>query len=82
MRQEKKIDKIEIVGDYKHIQIRQKTIVYDDQDKVIASGNERFVIEPGDWDKAEEFGFMVIAQTFWTDDLLKTYQAKLNQNVQ
>lgn len=81
MRVETKKDKIEIVGNYKHIQVREKNIVYDDDDKVIASSNKRFVLNPGDWAGAETHGLTALAQTVWDEDIISAYQAKLSGQV-
>jgi hypothetical protein len=42
---ESNIDKIEIVGDYKHIQVRKRTDIIEN-DEVISSSFERYMVMP------------------------------------
>jgi len=45
-------DKIEIVGQYKHIQVRKATVIKKD-DKELTRSFERFVLDPGTLDASD-----------------------------
>ena len=47
-------DKIEIVGQYKHVQVRKATVVKKDGTELAKSFN-RFVLEPGTLDESDNF---------------------------
>ena len=47
-------DKIEVVGKYKHVQVRKATVIKRD-DTEITRSFERFVLEPGTLDASDNF---------------------------
>ena len=69
---EKVQDKIEIVSEHKHIQIRYANQILEDG-IVISSVFERFVISCGEWDKAEEHNVKSIAEIIWTDEIINNF---------
>ena len=71
-------DKIEIVSEFKHIQIRYANQIVEDG-TVISSAFERTVVSCGDWDKADEHNVGSIAYAVWTTDLIAAYEAQIAQ---
>ena len=74
-------DKIEIVGDYKTIQVRTATVIKED-DKEISKSFHRHVLTPGTdlSDQSEEV--QGIAAVVWNEDLIASYNELLeNQNL-
>ena len=47
-------DKIEVVGPYKHVQVRKATVIKKDGTELTRSF-ERFVLDPGTLDESENF---------------------------
>ena len=69
-------DKIEIVGDYKHIQIRQATII--ERDGVeISKGYHRRVVGPLDDVSHETAEIQALAALVHTDEVKAAYQAHI-----
>ena len=73
-------DKIEIVGEYKTIQIRYSDQIIED-DKVISSSYHRESITPDDEAKAIEHNVKAIADIYWTDEIKAAYQASLENPI-
>lgn len=75
------IDRVEIVGQHRHIQIRRRRVLTDDQGLVVGRpvGPEfdRLVLAPGDWDGAEAAEVTEYAKAAWTDEIIASYQAAL-----
>ena len=69
-------DKIEIVGDYKHLQIRTKIAVVEDGVEISASYH-RHVVAPGDDVSAESAEVQAIAAAVHTAEIVAAYQAHL-----
>ena len=69
-------DKIEIVGDYKHIQIRQSTIIERDGVEISRSFSRR-VVSPLDDVSAETAEVQAIAALVHTAEIKAAYQANL-----
>ena len=79
-------DKIEIVGDYKHIQIRTATIIKEDGTELSRSFHRK-VLTPGNLDgsdnlvdtdtSSESAEVKGIASTVWTTDVKNSWKAKL-----
>jgi hypothetical protein len=67
-------DKIEIVGDYKHIQVRTATQIVEDG-TVISSSFHRHVLAPGDDVSSQSSEVRAIANAVWTDEIIAAYQA-------
>ena len=79
-------DKIEVVGEYKYIQVRTATIVKED-DKELSRSYHRKVLNPGKLDSsdnwvdtdvsAESDQVKGIASTVWTQSVKDAFKAKL-----
>ena len=69
-------DQIEIVGEYKIIQIRYSDQIIEDG-KVISSSYHRESITPDNEAKAIEHDVKAIADIYWTDEIKAAYQASL-----
>jgi hypothetical protein len=69
-------DKIEIVGDYKHIQIRQSTIIERDGVEISRSYHRR-VVGPLDDVSAETAEVQALAELVHTDAVKAAYAAHL-----
>ena len=69
-------DKIEIVGDYKHLQIRQATIIERDGVEISRSFSRR-VVSPLDDVSAETAEVQAIAALVHTAEIKAAYQANL-----
>jgi hypothetical protein len=69
-------DKIEIVGDYKHLQIRTATII--ERDGVeISKGYHRRVVGPLDDVSGETAEIQALAALVHTDEVKAAYQAHI-----
>jgi len=71
-----KVDKIEIVGDYKHVQVRTATRVLEDG-VVLSSSFHRHVIAPGDSTASETAEVQAICTAMHTAEVVAAYQAHL-----
>ena len=67
-------DKIEIVGDYKHIQVRTATVIERDGVEISRSFS-RHVVAPGDDVSGESAEVQAIAAAVHTDEVIAAYQA-------
>tara|TARA_R110000824_G_scaffold230951_3_gene418690 strand:- start:4 stop:264 length:261 start_codon:yes stop_codon:yes gene_type:complete len=67
-------DKIEIVGEFKHIQVRTKTAVLEDGVE-ISSGFHRHVVSAGDDYSAESTEVQAICAAVHTDAVVAAYAA-------
>ena len=70
-------DKIEIVGDYKHIQVRTATVIERDGAEISRSFH-RHVISPLDDVSSESAEVQAIAAAVHTDEIRAAYQAHLD----
>lgn len=70
-------DKIEIVGDYKHIQVRTATVIERDGVEISRSFH-RHVISPIDDVSSESAEVQAIAAAVHTDEVKAAYQAHLD----
>ena len=73
-------DKIEVVGQYKTVQVRKKNVVKKDGVE-IASSFERYILQPDSDISGEPAEVTTICNAVWTDaikDAWKTYQASLS----
>ena len=66
-------DKIEIVGDYKHLNIRTATILSEDGTELSRSFHRR-VLHPDDDVSGESAEIRGIAAAVWTDDVKSAWQ--------
>ena len=86
-------DKIEIVGDYKHVQIRKATVIKKDGVELTRTFM-RFVLDPGTLDESDNFidnpltkeidgvtdltdEVKAICNAVWTTDIKAAWKAKL-----
>lgn len=70
---EKIVDKIEIIGEFAYIQVREATRVLDDGDEVTRT-YYRYVLVPGDDLSNEDPKVVAICNAIWDDELLVRYQ--------
>ena len=79
-------DKIEIIGQYKHVQVRKATVIKKD-DVELTRSFHRYVLDPGTLDasdnlvntdiSAEPAEVQAICNAVWTDDIKASWKAKL-----
>ena len=69
-------DKIEIVGDYKTVQVRTKTAVLEDGVE-LSSGFHRHVVSAGDDYSAESAEVQAICAAVHSDSVVSAYAAHL-----
>ena len=71
------VDKIEVVGPFKHVQVREdKRIVDDATDEVKVLGNwHRYVLSPGDDLSGQPADVVAVANAVWTDEVKAAYAA-------
>jgi hypothetical protein len=67
-------DKIEIVGDYKHIQVRTATVIERDGVEISRSFS-RHVVSPGDDVSGESAEVQAIVAAVHTAEVIAAYQA-------
>ena len=72
----KTIDKIEVIGDYKHIQVRERTDIVEDGN-VVSSSYHRWIIIPGQDYSNESADVQAMCQQFHTQDIIDAYNAHL-----
>jgi len=70
-------DKIEVVGEFKKIQVRQDNLIVDDAtDDVRSQGNfHRYVLTPGADLSGQPNDVAAIANAAWTDEIKAAYAA-------
>jgi len=68
------VDKIEIVGDYKMVQVRTATRIVEDGN-VISSSYHRHVVTPGDDYSAEDSEVKAVCAAVHTPEIVAAYQA-------
>jgi len=81
-----KYDKVEVVGDYKSVQVRKAHVINKDG-KELTRSYERYVIQPGDLDgnnelvdtdlSGEPTEVSAICNAVWTTDVKAAWKAKL-----
>ena len=69
-------DQIEIVSEFKHIQIRYSDQIIE-EGKVISSSYHRDMVSCGEDAKAIEHNVKAIADIYWTDEVKAAYKASL-----
>ena len=71
------VDKIEVVGDFKHVQVRQDNLIVDDAtDDVRSRGNyRRYVLAPGEDLSGQPADVAAIANAVWTPEIIAAYAA-------
>ena len=65
-------DKIEVVGEFKHIQVRTATIIKEDN-KEISRSYHRHVLSPNDDSTNESADVKAMVAQFHTDEVKKAY---------
>ena len=73
-------DKIEVVGQYKAVQIRKATVIKKD-DKELTRSFERYVLHPDSDISKEPAEVSAVCNAVWTNEVKeawKTYQASLS----
>jgi len=76
-----KTDKIEIVGDFKHIQVREATVIEEDGVELTRSFH-RYVLSPGDSLVSQSADIQSIANAVWTEEVINAYSASQAQSIQ
>ena len=74
-----KIDKIEIVGDYKSLQVRTATIISEDGVELSRSFH-REALNPDADVSGKDQQIIDLANLLWTDELKKEYADSLENN--
>ena len=67
-------DKIEVTGDFSHVQVRTATVIKRDGEEISRSFH-RYVIQPGDDYSAEEAKVQAICTAVHTQDVIDAYKA-------
>jgi hypothetical protein len=75
---QKVLDKVEIVGKFKTLQLRFSNQIVEDGN-VISQSYWRTVVNCGDFDAADEHNVRAIADAIWTADLIAEYEASIAQ---
>jgi len=74
-------DKVEIVGDFSHVQVRVATVIKRDGEEISRSFH-RHVVAPGDDYSAEDAKVQAICAAVHTQDVIDAYAAHMEaQNV-
>jgi len=71
-----KIDKIEIVGDYKILQVRTATIVSEDGNELSRSFHREALV-PGTDVSGKDQEVIDLANLLWTQEIIDAYNASL-----
>ncbi len=71
-----KIDKIEIVGDYKILQVRTATIISED-DNELSRSFHREALVPGTDVSGKDKEIIDLANLLWTQEIIDAYNASL-----
>lgn len=72
-------DKIEIVGQYSHIQVREATQILEDGN-VISQSYHRYVVAPGETSSDPKVAAIIAA--VHTQDVISAYQAHLASQIE
>jgi len=72
-------DKIEVVSEFKHVQVRTKTAVMEDGVE-LSSSFHRHVVTAGDDYSAESAEVQAICAAVHTDEIVAQYQAHLEES--
>ena len=72
-------DKIEVVGDFKHIQVRTATVIKEDG-KEISRSFHRHVVGPNDDSTNESADVKAMVAQFHTDKIKKAYAEHLKSS--
>ena len=69
-------DKVEIVGDFSHVQVRTATVIKRDGEEISRSFH-RHVLAPGDDYSAEDAKVQAVCAAVHTDDVVARYKAHM-----
>ena len=72
-------DKIEVVGDFKHIQVRTATVIKEDGVELSRSFH-RHIVGPNDDSTNESVDVKAMVAQFHTDEIKKAYADHLKNN--
>ena len=72
------VDKIEVVGDYSHVQVRTATVIKRDGVEISRSFH-RHVVAPGDDYSSEDSKVQGICAAVHTDEVVSAYQTFLTE---
>ena len=76
-----KVEKIEVVGQYKAVQVATDTIIKED-DKEISRSRHRHVIHPDMDISGEDAEVQAVANAVWTDEIKSAWaDYKVEQNI-
>jgi len=70
------VDKVEIVGDFSHVQVRVATVIKRDG-KEISRSFHRHVVAPGDDYSAEDDKVKAVCAAVHTPEVIEAYKAHL-----
>jgi heterodisulfide reductase subunit C len=74
-----KVDKIEVVGEFKAVQVRTATVVSEDGTELSRSFS-RHVIQAGDDYSSEDAEVQAVCAAVHTDEVIAAYEAHLATN--
>ena len=66
-------DKIEIVGEYKHVQVRKATVIKKDGNEISRTFN-RYVLRPNEDISKEPAEVKAVCDAVWTDEVKKSWK--------
>ena len=72
-------DKIEVVGIYKHVQVRKATVIKKD-DKELTRTFERYVLNSDSDISNEPAEVSAVCNAVWTDEIKDAWKKKLEEN--
>ena len=75
----KTIDKIEVVGEFKHIQVRERTDIVENSN-VISSTYRRWVIAPNQDHSQESADVQAMCKQFHTQEIIDSYNTMLAES--
>ena len=75
-----KVDKIEVVGDYKQIQVREATVIEEDGVELTRSFH-RYVLSPGSDLTDQPPEVAAIANAVWTQEIIDAYNAQQQESI-
>ena len=68
-------DKIEVVGQYKHVQVRKATVIKKDGNEISRTFN-RYVIRPNEDISKEPAEVSAICNAAWTDEVKEAWKSR------
>jgi hypothetical protein len=71
------VDKVEVVGDFRNVQVRTATRIVEDGN-VISSSYHRHVVAPGQDYSAEDAEVQAVCAAVHTPEIVAAYQAHLD----